>query len=142
MTPSPRYSGERAGERGWWNASERFDPDHGELMFNRIGVKGCSRVLAGAIGVAVLLCFSLETVAQPSSKAVFRAAPAAAAKTEQAKPAEPAPLPTTGPAAKRPDTPKGAFDLVEWVIVVVDPNRPNANDVSAFKSTMPGFARG
>jgi hypothetical protein len=47
--------------------------------------------------------------------------------------------PTTN---KRPDAPQGAFELVEWVVMVVDPNRPNANDAGTFKSTVPGFARG
>ena len=50
--------------------------------------------------------------------------------------------PTTQPTSKSVDTPKGSFELTEWVIFVVDPNRPDANDASAFKSTVPGFARG
>jgi hypothetical protein len=49
--------------------------------------------------------------------------------------------PTTAPTTK-PEIPKGAFELTEWVVFVVDPNRPNANDAAAFKSTLPGFARG
>ena len=58
--------------------------------------------------------------------------------------AKPAPEPPAGPpiSIKRPDSPQGTFELVEWVVMVVDPNRPNANDAAAFKSTVPGFARG
>src|SRR5688500_1117949 len=44
--------------------------------------------------------------------------------------------------AKPPETPQGSFELVEWVVLIIDPNRPNANDASAFKATVPGFARG
>lgn len=53
-----------------------------------------------------------------------------------------APPPSPDDAAAPPETPQGSFELVEWVVLIVDPNRPNANDSAAFKSTVPGFARG
>jgi hypothetical protein len=40
------------------------------------------------------------------------------------------------------ETPKGPYELIEWVVLIVDPNRTLANEAAAFKSTLPGFARG
>ena len=38
--------------------------------------------------------------------------------------------------------PAGSFEVVEWLVLNVDSVRPMANEAAAFRSTLPGFARG
>ena len=87
--------------------------------------------------LALLLLAVFPLAAQPTTPAVKEGAAApssqgggAVAKPDAAK--EPA----------KPTIPQGSFDLVEWVVLVVDAHRPNANEAAAFQSTLPGFARG
>ncbi len=53
-------------------------------------------------------------------------------------PARPVTPPTASPAA----VPASGVRVVEWVVFLVDPNVPLANDAAAFRSTLLGFVRG
>jgi len=39
-----------------------------------------------------------------------------------------------------PRSPQGSYDVVEWVVLVCDPNQPAANGERMFQSTLPEFA--
>lgn len=97
--------------------------------------------------MAALALLCVATQSARGQKAVLRVVPApavagAAPTTGPSDVEDERNTPTTGPTTRRADLPKGSFELVEWVVLLIDPNRANANDMASFKSTWPGFARG
>jgi hypothetical protein len=110
------------------------------LRTNRIR-RATLAVIAGPAFAIALFC--LTPGAARGQKAVFRVVPASRpATTAPADVEDERNTPTTAPTTRRADLPKGSFELVEWVVLLIDPNRTNANDMASFKSTWPGFARG
>jgi hypothetical protein len=100
-------------------------------------------MLSGSMLVVALLCVTPQVArAQQVVRLRIAGAPAAPATTAPTDVEDERNTPTTGPTTRRADLPKGSFELVEWVVVLIDPNRTNANDMASFKSTWPGFARG
>jgi hypothetical protein len=114
------------------------------LTTNRIRPENLA-MLCGGLLIVVLTFLAPQIAGAQQAVRVRVAAPAAAAAPATTAPTDVEDernTPTTAPTTRRVDLPKGSFELVEWVVVIVDPNRTNANDNAAFKSTWPGFARG
>src|SRR5687767_10397078 len=103
-----------------------------------------NRTVSRSIAVATLTLLMASSLVAQKGRRVRAPQPvpadAPAAPAEQ--PAEAAAAPAKSDAPPKLPTPKGSFELVEWVVFVVDAHRPNANEAAAFKSTVPGFARG
>jgi hypothetical protein len=110
------------------------------LRTNRVRSRTLTPLAGPALFAIALLCLAPEIAR--AQNLVLRAAPAQPATTAPSDVEDERNTPTTAPTTRRADLPKGSFELVEWVVLLIDPNRANANDAAAFKSTWPGFARG
>jgi hypothetical protein len=114
------------------------------LRTKRLRSRTLATLSAGSILVVALLCVAPQIArAQPAVRVrIVGAAAAAPATTAPTDVEDERNAPTTAPTTRRADLPKGSFELIEWVVLLIDPNRTNANDIASFKSTWPGFARG
>src|SRR4051794_38442843 len=80
-----------------------------------------------ALALALVLLATSVARAQPTIRIrTIAPQPAAPATDEAKKPSDESP--STAPTTRPANLPKGSFELVEWVVLLIDPNRPNAND--------------
>jgi len=77
----------------------------------------------------------VEAPAQPST----RGQPAKAPQAGQGRPQPGQGARPSTAAQKVPAPPQGAYDVIEWVVLVCDPNQTAANAERMFQSTLPEF---